>query len=272
MPALTPACRRVSSAPMGAAEGRVDVPSSVGVSGVRTKAQVLIGLLISWSGLALLLSRLDRGSEVRAILSEWWPLLVVAFGLWSLATFAMPRYKPKAPRPPTNVGLAVLAAGLIALGFTLEVLPEPADVLLPVGVMAAGTAVALTGDRYESAIRPWFSETAVACRRRMYSRARGLRQMSARAVAGELTVDLTEATFTGDAELQASVWWGQVWVRLAPRTTAEFRSPAGPRVTYVTVGEANPEATSTLVLSILGAHGRVIVEWLDEQTLSETSN
>jgi hypothetical protein len=113
--------------------------------------RLLIGLSIVALGVLFLLDSADVLSADAAI-GNWWPMLLVAAGAFTLAE-----------RPPSIIRGALLGgAGLILLLFTTDVLEESAwDYVWPALIVAAGLAIAarwrghavLSGVREDDVVR-----------------------------------------------------------------------------------------------------------------------
>jgi hypothetical protein len=187
--------------------------------GLRGGGAVPLGVLLIAAGGVLLLDRWGL-VDVGAALADWWPLALVALGLWWLAEGAR------------VAGSTVGAIGLLLLGNSLGVLDAPVgDLVLPLVLVVIGGVLIAWGRRLR---------TAPVARRPASSPDRGLRGRegpgTAVAIFGDAHVHVGDQDgATGPATVDGLVVFGDLRVevpagwRVRDRTTALFGEVRVPR-------------------------------------------
>jgi hypothetical protein len=232
--------------------------------GGRSRSRILVGFVVLTAGVIILLERLDGVDAAGEFARKWWPIALIGLGIKYCITFASPPYGTSIPAHPIYGAIAVVAIGVAALAATLFSLPNDTQrFVLPSLLIAVGTLMATIGGRIQRATNTWIAETAVFRRVKLSSRARNLWHAELRAVLGEVVLDLSEATTSGAAEVNATVWAGQVRLRLPETMMIEEWREAGPNVTLDIRPHPHPdlEPQLSVCLSVVGAYGRLIVEW-----------
>jgi hypothetical protein len=185
--------------------------------------RLLIGLAIVALGVLFLLDSADVLDADTAI-SHWWPLLLVAAGVLTLAE-----------HPPSVVrGTLLGGAGLILLLFTTDVLEESAwDYVWPALIVAAGLAIALrwrghavlSGVREDDVVRA----TGVFGGPKLVSSSQQFRGAWLTAIFGGISLDLRSARPAPDgASINVTTAFGGVDIlvpkgwRISVRSTPIF--------------------------------------------------
>ena len=222
-------------------------------------------------GLLMLVDRLGGTDQAAHFAGHWWPvalaLLIVGHGL----TFVGRPFGSGTGRalPLTVLVVALAVTAVILLGTTGHLPSWPRRYVGPGALLCAGTALAVTQPVTDRRYQTWVRVDAVLRRRRLVSRARGIRQVSVLAVLGQAAVDLTSATLAGDAELHATVLGGVVVLRLPAGWKVDEGPVAGHdlRVDVPPVPPGMPTGPQrTLPVHLLGARGKVVVEWSPDAT------
>ena len=175
--------------------------------------RLLLGLCIVALGTLLLLGAAGVLDAGRAI-DRWWPLVLVAAGLFTLAE-----------RPPAVVrGLLLTAAGATLLLFTTDTVDENAwDYVWPVAIIVAGLAILTRWSGRAVAVPSSAAEddvvrsTAIFSGPRVISSAQRFRGGWLTAVFGGVTLDLRGARLAPDgASINATAAFGGIEI-LVPR-------------------------------------------------------
>jgi hypothetical protein len=227
---------------------------------------VLIGFLLASAGATLFVDRAGGAGRSAELISRWWPAAVIAVLGLCAASFAGRPFRTWTGRA---LPLAVLTGLLLVVGIVLAAtagwLPDKAGrYVLPLVLIGAGAATVLFQPVSRERHATWLSTSAVLTRVRVRSNARGIRQITARAVLGQVAIDLTGATLAGAPEVHATVFGGSVWLRLPVGWTVTVADPAGSDLDVVVPAApdgALPARSTTLELRLLGLRGRLIVEW-----------
>lgn len=185
--------------------------------------RLLLGLTIIALGVLFLLDGAGALDADRTI-DRWWPALIVAAGLLTLAE-----------RPPSIVrGTILTAAGTVLLLFTTDVIQENGwDYVWPAALIAAGIAIVArwhgraipAGAREEDVIR----STAVFGGPKLVCSSQAFQGAWLTAIFGGITLDLRDARpAPGGASINATTAFGGVDVlvpkgwRLSVRSTPIF--------------------------------------------------
>ncbi|HEX5859614.1 MAG TPA: DUF5668 domain-containing protein [Microbacterium sp.] len=175
--------------------------------------RLLLGLCIVALGTLLLLGAAGVLDAGRAI-DRWWPLVLVAAGLFTLAE-----------RPPAVVrGLLLTAAGATLLLFTTDTVDENAwDYVWPAAIIVAGLAILTRWSGRAIAVPSTAAEddvvrsTAIFGGPRVISSAQRFRGGWLTAIFGGVTLDLRGARLApGGASINATAAFGGIEI-LVPR-------------------------------------------------------
>lgn len=185
--------------------------------------RLLVGLSIVTLGVLFLLDSADV-LDAGAAIGHWWPVLLVAAGVFTLAE-----------EPPSVVrGVLLTGAGAVLLLFTTELLKENAwDYVWPALLVIAGVAIAarwrghsvLSGAREEDVVRA----TAVFGGPKLVSTSRDFRGAWLTAIFGGISLDLRAAQpAAGGASINVTTAFGGVDIlvpkgwRVSVRSTPIF--------------------------------------------------
>lgn len=171
----------------------------------RPLPQIVLGLLIIAIGVIALLGRADV-LDAGALISTWWPMLIIGVGIASLLT---------APRAWVGP-LVVIAIGIFFQLSTLGVVDGGLwDFLWPIGLIVLGLAILLRlGGRsddsavVDAAVIWWGTELRTTSQQ---FRGGGLS-----AIMGGIEVDLRQAGIESRADISVFVWWGAVEIKVPP--------------------------------------------------------
>lgn len=181
--------------------------------------RLLLGLTIVALGVLFLLDRAGALDANEAI-DRWWPLLVVAAGVLTLAE-----------RPPSVLrGTVLTAAGVVLLLFTTDVIDENGwDYVWPAALIVAGIAVLVrwhgsaipAGGRQEDVVRSTavFGGPKLACSSQQFMGA------WLTAIFGGITLDLRDARPAPEgASINATVAFGGIDVLVPKGWRVSIRS------------------------------------------------
>jgi hypothetical protein len=227
------------------------------------RTRVLAGAALFVAGVLVGVSRSGDVHRIAQWAADWWPAIFVIWAAYNLTTFLRRSFRSGPDLPVAAGAAAFLLAASILLLFTLNKMPhDTGKFTLPAALMAAGLALLTAGGAYGRSHSPWVAERAILRRQRFVSRAKAIRHLSVQAVLGELTLDLTRATFTGDSELHATVWAGRIRVLLDPVVRLEDPRVSGPNVILdIDTANAAGESRYSLGISVTGANGRLSVRY-----------
>jgi len=173
--------------------------------------RLLLGCSIVALGILFLLD--SAGSlDAGLVIDHWWPLVIVAAGLFTLAE-----------RPPSVLrGALLVAAGALLLLFSTNVLDDNAwDYVWPAAIVVAGAVILLRwsgraiprGANPEDVVR----STAIFSGSKLVSAARQFRGAWLTAIFGGITLDLRDAELAAEgASVNATAAFGGIDI-LVPR-------------------------------------------------------
>jgi hypothetical protein len=236
--------------------------------------RALAGLALVAAGVVLLTDRVGGSADAARLVARWWPAALIVLAVAHALTFVgppLPRAAGRVMPLAALASVAVIAAGLLLL--TTRTLPRNLSrLLLALALVAAGVLLATVHPALDRRYQNWVAVSAVMRRARLRSRGRDVQLVTVRAVLGQVAVDLTEATLPPrGAEIHATVVGGSIILRLPAGWQVKPRPVAEPTLELVVVppdpalrvGPARP-----VPLSLTGAHGRLLVEWVDSPNRS----
>jgi predicted membrane protein len=150
------------------------------------KSRAVIGMLLVLGGVVFLLDAADV-LPARRLLSEWWPLILVALGLYVMFS---------RPRSMTGGGVLVAIGAVLLLG-TLDILDVALwQLIIPVILIGIGLSLVIRGfgGGGTSDRRNRVNLVGVLSEQRVRSEANGFRSASLTSILGEETLDLRNAT------------------------------------------------------------------------------
>jgi len=158
--------------------------------------RALVGLVLVAAGVLLLAEQVGGATKAVHLAGRWWPLAVLALGLAYGLTFAGAPFRQGSGRalPLAALGLLLLLATGLLFQTTGQV-PRGLPRFLPgVALVAAGAVLVTLQGSPDRRYQTWVSVIAVLRRVRLASRGRALRLVAARALLGQVALDLTAAT------------------------------------------------------------------------------
>lgn len=172
------------------------------------RSRAFIGALLILGGVIFLLDAADV-IPARNILSNWWPLVLIALGLWSMFS-----------RPGSLTGGGILTAiGAALLLATLGIIDIALwQLIIPLILIGAGLSLVIRGlNRRKPDRSARVNLLGVLSEQHVYSESTGFKHASLTSVLGEVRLDLRNASLDpGGAEVDAFCLLGDVSV-LVPR-------------------------------------------------------
>jgi hypothetical protein len=184
--------------------------------------RIVVGLVAVTFGLAVFLDRLGGIDRAITVLRQWWPMLLIAFGLASIVRLVH--------RPWGVIGpLIVISAGILFLLITFRVLDRDAYPLVwPAGIALAGYSIVLSGADWsgrrlteENEIRQFVWLRG----KRIKSRATEFWRADITVLFGSVELDLRQATLYRRAVVNVNAVFGSVDVIVAPGISVHKRRP-----------------------------------------------
>lgn len=183
------------------------------------KNQTVFGLMIIAVAIIVLLANINVGFA-RELIASWWPLLIVAAGLYTLwqgrenYTWGMVL---------TAIGVSLLISTLGILGLSLG------DVILPILMLAIGLAVLAgsfnrTGTSRRQTDKSDDSISAILSGVSSRNSSKDYRGGSVNAVMGGAEIDLSRARIKQEAFLQVWVLMGGINLRVPDGVTVKQRT------------------------------------------------
>jgi predicted membrane protein len=183
------------------------------------RAQAVTGLVLVVIGFASFLERLGDGESFFTLLGIWWPLAIIAFGLWRLIRLA--------ERAWADAGLlALILIGLALLGYTTGYIDRRLHgFTLPLVLMSVGLWIVLLGSRGRNAVVQdgiirrvtFFENTHVEVRDEF-------RFANLTAFFSDMLVDLRNATVSAHhAKLHVNILFGRIQVVVPPDVEVQIQ-------------------------------------------------
>lgn len=173
----------------------------------RPLPQSLLGVLVVAIGVAALLDQLDVVEvSLGAIISTWWPLLVIAVGVAALATV------PRAWVGPAGV----LAVGILLQLGQLGLLDVSLwGLLWPIAIILVGISL-ITRLGTSSTDEGVVNSTVLWWGAERRSTSQAFQGGSLTAIMGGIELDLRQAHVVGRAEISVFTLWGGVEITVPP--------------------------------------------------------
>jgi hypothetical protein len=219
--------------------------------------RTLFGLGLFAVGTFVLGQRIGSNAELGALLREWWPLAVVAFGLVNLIRMVG---RPWAWAVATPLGVIAIGA-ILLLHDQGHIDPDIYPLLWPSALVLAGLWVALAGADWSSSS----PTTALEFRRfvwlrgeRIVRRPGPLAQGTIMVLLGAVKLDLRAVDLAQQCTIDVWIIFGAVEVLVADRADVEQRRAfvlGRGKLQYTTL----PPQDAELTVNVLGLFGDVTV-------------
>jgi hypothetical protein len=180
----------------------------------------LVSMALVAVGAVLLVDRIGGLTEVRPLLTDWWPILIIAVGVANLGRSTT---RPWAVWGP----LLVVLAGFTLLLWRLDkVPPMVSDLFLPTLLLVLGPLIAFAGTQEQDTDQGWVRQRAVLGRKHYVSTAKAFRYGKFSAWFGHLDLDLRHVRCHElGADLVLTAICGQVNVRLPEGWRVDLQPP-----------------------------------------------
>lgn len=225
------------------------------------RLRILIGFALLTFGILLLSDRVEDTAELIDAIGRWWPGALALVAVGCLATFSL---RPFAPHPAWG-SPALGAAGLLVISAVLLLSTTGAlDImlnkfLLPSTLIAFGILIPLLGGRRASDAQPFVTMSSILCRRSLRCRAELLHHLNARAVLGDVVLDLSSVDLrSARAALDATVWLGRIYVKCPPSWIVDTMHVVGEVDIDIRPNPQDGPSAQKLIINAMG-RGRITV-------------
>jgi hypothetical protein len=234
--------------------------------------RTLIGLALLAAGMYLLGQRLAREADIGALVSSWWPLIIITLGLANLVRLV------ERPWVWALIGPFILiGVGAVLLLYRLDrVSPKVSSLLWPLALVLLGLWIVLAGAQWHEG-SPSSDPTF---RRRILLRGEQIVRLpgpfghaAVTVLFGAAKLDLRAATFNKRATINVLTVFGTVHVLVPDETDVDERRAfvlGRGTLRYTTL----PPQGAKLTINILGLMGDVLVTrttlWVPPQETTAT--